>query len=564
MPDDPAKVGRVLGTEDSTPLEFWVGIEDDAYLQLDDVVTVHTQVPGAGELKVSGVVDMVRAHHEGSRFDSDVFLAEDGLLPLETARAAHVLSTRFEPELYVPPQPGDRVARAGGADRDEALYFDTMEEKLVAGVARDSLPIYIDLSFLDGRRGAHVNISGISGVATKTTYASFLLYGLFHSQVLGNETANTKALIFNVKGEDLLFLDKTNARLSESDRADYEALGLSAGPFESVGLWAPVKRGAAVAMPDTGSRQQGVTAYFWTVRELVRERLLRFMFAEEGDERSQIADLVARVEQQLDRLAQDIPEFPASIRLENAQGTTVPVHSFDELCELIAGHLEDDSSNWRGYIAAGTVNAFLRRLDGARFHCGHLIRGKDTADVAQHTIDWRAKQVSVIDIHNLHDRAKRFVVGVVVKKLFESKEKAGSSRPLVFLVLDELNKYAPREGWSPLKEVLLDIAERGRSLGLILIGAQQTASEVERRVVSNSSIRVLGRLDSAEAERSEYGFLSPTARQRAAILKPGSMLLSQPQIPVPLQIRFPFPAWATRSSEVAEDPGDDPFKPFER
>ena len=99
------------------------------------------------------------------------------------------------------------------------------------------------------------------------------------------------------------------------------------------------------------------------------------------------------------------------------------MHSFDELCELIAGHLEDDTSNWRGYIAAGTVSAFLRRLDGARFHCGHLIRGRDAADVAQHTIDWRANQVSVIDIHNLHDRAKRFVVGVVVKKLFEARRR---------------------------------------------------------------------------------------------------------------------------------------------
>ena len=172
--------------------------------------------------------------------------------------------------------------------------------------------------------------------------------------------------------------------------------------------------------------------------------------------------------------------------------------------------------------------------------------------------------MSVIDIHNLHDRAKRFVVGVVVKKLFEAKETAGNARPLVFLVLDELNKYAPREGWSPIKEVLLDIAERGRSLGLILIGAQQTASEVERRVVGNSAIRVVGRLDSAEAERAEYRFLSPTARQRAAILKPGSMMLSQPQIPVPLQVRFPFPAWATRVSEVAAEMAEDPFATFDR
>jgi len=557
-------VGRVLGTEDATPLEFWVGIEDDAYLQLDDVVMVRTQVPGADVLRISGVVDMVRARHEGSRFDSDVFLAEEGLLPLATARAAHVVSTRFEPELYVPPQPGDGVVRVTGAERDEALYFDAMEDRLAAGVARDGLPIYLDLSFLDGRRGAHVNISGISGVATKTTYASFLLYGLFHGQVLGNEAANTKALIFNVKGEDLLFLDKPNRSLREQDRADYAALGLPASPFASVGLWAPVKKGAEVAVPDTGSRQAGVTSYFWTVRDIVRDRLLRFLFTEEGNERSQIADLVARVEQQLDRLAEDIPDFPASIRLPDVLGTPTNVHSFDELCELIAGHLEDDASTWRGYIAAGTVSAFLRRLDSARFHCGHLIRGRDAADVERHRIDWTADQVSVIDIHNLHDRAKRFVVGVVVKKLFEAKERAGSPRPLVFLVLDELNKYAPREGWSPIKEVLLDIAERGRSLGLILIGAQQTASEVERRVVSNSAIRVVGRLDTAESERSEYGFLTAAARQRAAILKPGSMMLSQPQIPVPLQVRFPFPAWATRSSEVATEPGDDPFAKFGR
>lgn len=563
MDSDMPRVGRVLGTEDSTPLEFWVGIEDGTYLQLDDVVMVQTDVPGAGSLRVSGIVDMVRARHEGSRFDTDVFLADEGLLPVETARAAHVVSTRFEPELYVPPRPGDAVVRTTGEARNEALYFDTMEEKLVAGVARDQLPVYIDLSFLDGRRGAHVNISGVSGVATKTSYASFLLYALFHSEVLGNEVANTKALIFNVKGEDLLFLDKPNARLSGEDRADYAALGLPAGPFESVGLWAPVKRGSVVAVPDTGSRQTGVTSYFWTVRDVVRDRLLRFLFAEEGDERSQIADLVSRVEQQLERSAEDIREFPASVRLPDALGTPTAVHSFDDLCELIAGHLEDDTSNWRGYMAAGTVNAFLRRLDSARFHCGHLIRGKDAADVDKHRIDWQSNQVSVIDIHNLHDRAKRFVVGVVVKKLFEAKETAGTARPLVFLVLDELNKYAPREGWSPIKEVLLDIAERGRSLGLILVGAQQTASEVERRVVANSAIRVVGRLDTAEAERSEYRFLTAVARQRAAILKPGSMMLAQPQIPVPLQIHFPFPAWATRSSEVAEAPGADPFARFD-
>ncbi|NLC55391.1 MAG: ATP-binding protein [Armatimonadetes bacterium] len=229
------RVGVILGTERSTPMEWWVAIEPNAYLQLDDVVVVRTQVPGVGEVKLSGVVDIVRASHEGSRFEGDVFLAERGVLPVQLARSAHVITTRVEPECWVPPNPGDMVCRVRSTERERALYFDGMEERLVAGVSRDGLPVYIDLSFLDGRRGAHVNISGVSGVATKTTYASFLLYGLFHSGILGREAPNTKAIIFNVKGEDLLFLDRPNARLDEEQRKRYGAIGLQPGPFQSQG-----------------------------------------------------------------------------------------------------------------------------------------------------------------------------------------------------------------------------------------------------------------------------------------------------------------------------------------
>ena len=79
----------------------------------------------------------------------------------------------------------------------------------------------------------------------------------------------------------------------------------------------------------------------------------------------------------------------------------------------------------------------------------------------------------------------------MIKRLFEHKERMGRREPLQFLVLDELNKYAPREGWSPIKEVLLDIAERGRSLGIVLIGAQQTASR--GRAPGHRQLRVPGR-----------------------------------------------------------------------
>jgi DNA helicase HerA-like ATPase len=554
-------VGRVLGTLDAMPLEFWVAVEEGQYLQLDDVVEVATPLPDGTEIRLFGVVDLVRARHEGARFDSDVFLVERGVLPATVAHAAHVKVTRVEPEIFVPPRPGQEVRRAAGRRREQALFFDGMERKVPIGLSRDGEPVFANLDFLDGSRGAHVNISGISGVATKTSYATFLLHSLFTSGALGGDAANTHALVFNVKGEDLLFLDQPNVRMREEDRAAYARLGLPAGPFESVQFLAPVRKGSAERLPATGSRAEGVQSFFWTIREVVSERLLHFLFAEADDAASQLGFVVDRIEAKLAQAA--AAKGAAKDPWIEVEGRRL--ETFDALVEVLTEHPEEDESlaeRWARPAAAGTVAAFERRLHAAARHVGHLIRGKDVGQRDAHLLDWRRKQMSVVDIHSLHDRAKRFVVGAVLKRLFEEKESLGTARPLVFVVLDELNKYAPREGSGPIKEVLLDVSERGRSLGIVLVGAQQTASEVEGRIVANAALRVVGRLDAAEAERPEYGFLTAAGRGRAGILKPGTMIVLQPEIPAPLLVRFPFPAWATRKSEVAGSSSADPFAGF--
>jgi uncharacterized protein len=537
-------VGRVIGTEPATPLEFWVGVGEGSYLQLDDVVVVERVLPDGQRLTISGVVAQVRARHEGARMDSDVFLVADGVLPAEVSEAAQVLATRFEPEVYVPPLPGEVVRKAVGAERDDALLFSQMPARLPAGLSRDDEPFYLDLEFVDGTRGAHVNISGISGVATKTSYATFLLYSLFHSGVLGVEAANTKALIFNVKGEDLLFLDHANTALGDDQPARYARLGLPAAPFGSVAFFAPPVRDDPNASPDVAARQRDVTSFFWTIEQFCRDELLPFLFADAEDDRQQYTMVVHNVTARL-RHAEPVGDGAV-----NVDGQVL--RTFDDLVGLIELKVDlDGADQWGGRaIGAGTINAFLRRLHGARAHVRHLVRA-DVARPEGHRVDFDRAQVTVVDLHNLNDRAKRFVVGVVLRRAFERKERTGQARPLQFVVLDELNKYAPREGSSPIKEILLDVAERGRSLGMILIGAQQTASEVERRIVANSAVRVVGRLDSAEAARGEYGFLPPVQRQRATIVKPGTMLVAQPELPIPLVVQFPFPAWATRAGEAA-------------
>jgi DNA helicase HerA-like ATPase len=543
------------------PLEFWVAVEEGHYLQLDDVVEVATPLPDGSEVRLFGIVDVVRARHEGARFDSDVFLVERGVLPATVAEAAHVKVTRVEPEVFVPPRPGVEVRRASGRRREQALFFDGMERRLPIGLSRDGEPVFANLDFLDGSRGAHVNISGISGVATKTSYATFLLHSLFTSGALGADAASTHALVFNVKGEDLLFLDQPNARLRDEDRGAYSKLGLPAESFASAQFLAPVRKGSAERLPATGSRSGGVTAFFWTIREVVSDRLLRFLFAEADDAASQMSFVVERVEARLAAAA--LARGSARDPWIDVEGRRI--ETFDSLVEALTDHPDGDESlaeRWARPAAAGTVAAFERRLHASARHVGHLIRGRDVGQRDAHRLDWTRRQTSVVDIHSLHDRAKRFVVGAVLKRLFEEKESLGTARPLVFVVLDELNKYAPREGSGPIKEVLLDVSERGRSLGIVLVGAEQTASEVEGRVVANAALRVVGRLDAAEAERPEYGFLTAAGRGRAGILKPGTMIVLQPEIPAPLLVRFPFPAWATRKSEVAAHVGADPFAGF--
>src|ERR1044071_9005936 len=153
--DETSPVGRVLGTADATPLQFWAAVTPGSYLQLDDAVVTRRDLPDREPVTIAGVVTQVRARHEGAQFDSVVFAIAEGTLPALVQEAAEITTTRVDPQLYVPPS----------------------------------------------TRGAHVSISGISGVATKTSFATFLLYSVFRSGALGADGTNARALIFNVKGE---------------------------------------------------------------------------------------------------------------------------------------------------------------------------------------------------------------------------------------------------------------------------------------------------------------------------------------------------------------------------
>lgn len=573
------QVGRVLGSEHTTTQEFRVVLDDDDFLQLDDLVVVRTQVPKAGEVRTYGVVTEAEAVYEGASYESDTHrIAELGIMPAAKVRSARVTVTRVDPEVWVSPDPGEAVERAAGEERAKALYVDEMGRPLGVGIGRDGDPVHVDLDFFDGRKGGHMSISGISGVATKTSFALFFLRMLTareHTGLIGEGAANLRVLVFNVKGEDLLWLDTPNRFFDEDAAAEWSTLGVEASPFPSVRFWAPPRRRSGdVVLPDTGGRLEGVEVFTWTPRELIDEGLLQFCFTDANDARNQLPFVRERVQAQLKRFAVDVVGRPGAVVLRDprdapdggwrneqvraASGERV-IDDLQTLVDAIEEFLEPEDGDepdiaWSGRVQAGTVSAFMRRLHAGAARMGPLVRAGDSR-----RIDRSKATVSVVAIQSLHEQAQRFVVGALLNETFREKEESGQRLPLSVIVLDELNTFAPREGHSPLKEMLVDIAQRGRSLGVLLVGAQQTASRVAPEVLENAAIRVSGRLDAAEAERAEYGWMLPSTRARARLLKPGTMVLSQPAIPVPLVVTFPFPPWATRKEEVATDAQGDPF-----
>ena len=282
-------------------------LDEEDYLQLDDLVVVATQVPKAGEVRTYGVVTEAEAVYEGAAFESDTHrVAELGIMPAAKVRSARVSVTRVDPEVWVSrirarsssAPPATNGARPCTSTRWAGPY--------PSGSAATANPCHVDLDFFDGRKGGHMSVSGISGVATKTSFALFFLRMLTareHAGIVGEGAANLRVLVFNVKGEDLLWLDTPNRDFDEQAREGWATLGVEPSPFPSVKFWAPPRRRSGdVVLPDTGGRHEGVEAFTWTPREFIDEDLLPYLLTDATDQRNQIPFVRERVQAQFEAL----------------------------------------------------------------------------------------------------------------------------------------------------------------------------------------------------------------------------------------------------------------------
>jgi len=158
--------------------------------------------------------------------------------------------------------------------------------------------------------------------------------------------------------------------------------------------------------------------------------------------------------------------------------------------------------------------------------------------------------VYVIDVARMDEETQGFVFGDVMRAVYDLKlgqiERKESDIPSKIIVfIDELNKYASKDvpKSSPILRQILDITERGRSLGIILFGAEQFRSDIHDRVKGNCSSYAYGRTNAIEVSKGDYQYVPPVYKSMLTRLKQGEYIIQNPVFRSLLNIKFPKPIY---------------------
>lgn len=424
-------------------------------------------------------------------------------------------------------------------------------------VVFQSAPIWLDEEYLLGPEAGHANWTGQSGLATKTSHAMFLTSAVM--QRLQKEGRRVAALMFNVKGPDLLWLDKPAMPtegdedayraadckgLSQRDLDAYRALGLEPKPFENVTIFAPFK---PLQVPPGSGADSAV--------HLASERYagsLNTLRTKPGE-----TECVYPILWSLDRLLaqphriferNDLDDklfgFVSELRERNI-GT---IAAFNKLMAEIDAHFQetDESgrvpSDWRGHHQF-TIKKAKNRILGLGHKFGGLLTdgAVDYGRLPRVDAPFQDQEVRVVDIAHCNTQVQDVLVNSTINEIWRlaEREQLGVDKLIVFV--DELNKYAPSGGEGGLRDTLVDIAARGRHLNVVLFGAQQFRSKVEGEILGNCGTSFYGRIGDEEIINASYRSLSETTKAELLGLRKGKLLVRHAHFRAPLFGDFPLP-----------------------
>ena len=541
----PSPIGRVVATElkPSTPHQFFFWTARESPVGIGAIVRVEADARTVWGVVTDGFAysDLMTPLHDVIGADGDPARAGAAVSERPEIRLWQAAVLRQQPDEPLQPVPIGAVQLATDADVVAALRMDAYTQGDaptgvpigVYSAAGLEAPVFLDADFLLGPEAAHLNITGVSGLATKTSAVEFLLTSIF--QKFPTHKGSVAAVCFNVKGPDLCFLDQP-AELADADRRLYERLGLHAAPFGDVTLYAPFKAdGVNLNTLRTNDALSARTEpLVWGLREVLdyAEVLLNK------------DDIDAKADAFIDFLADRV----VGKEFEDRQLRERPflVNTFADLEEFfraIFDYVEalGRADTWRTHHVA-TIRKVRNRLGNISTRAKGLV----TDDGSASDLPWgrfRDRSVLVVDVAGVDPLGQDLVFARVVSKLREHLERRDLGVDHVVVFVDELNKYAPGDGPDTyVRKMLLDLSERGRYLGLVLFSAQQFRSQVQRRVVGNAGTTVYGRMDGDELAMPAYSTLSPAVKSKLAALPKGELMLRHPHFTQPIFVRFPRPA----------------------
>jgi DNA helicase HerA-like ATPase len=544
-------LGRVVATErkPNTPHEFhfWTSLESPVgigtIVRVDGTHPVDGQIPHIYGIVVEGLsyTDLVSPMHDVLGHDGSPANAGYAATERTEIRLYSAAVLRQIPEEPLQPVPMGEVFLAGEDDVATALRMDAyLREGSHTGIpvgvyragATDSV-IWLDADFLLGPEAAHLNISGMSGLATKTSAIEWLLSSVFTH--FPESKGSIAAVCFNVKGPDLLYLDQPADRLEDSDRALYEKMGVKPAPFANVEYFAPytAKGFTLNTLRSNEALTHNVKPLTWGLREVLQ-------YAEVLLNKD---DIDAKADALIDFISERVVN--RTMDREGPLSRDHKVESFSDLeawfRDLLTGMERANQESWRTHHIA-TIRKVRNRLTNISTRCAGLVT--DSGDVSDLPFgEFEDRAVYVVDVASLEEDAQDLIFARIVTRLREHLERRDLGVKHLIVFVDELNKYAPNDGQDTyVRKMLLDIAERGRYLGLVLFSAQQFRSQVHRRVVGNSGTAVYGRMDADELATPGYSVLSPATRTKLATLEKGQLMVRHPHFTQPIFVRFPRPA----------------------
>lgn len=544
-------LGRVVATErkPNTPHEFHFWTSLDCPVGIGTIVRVDGSHPVDGQIPhIYGIVVEGFSYtdlqspmhdvlgHDGSPANAGFSVTERSEIRLYTAAVLRQI-----PEEPLQPVPMGEVFLAAEEDVAAALRMDAyLKEGAHTGIpigvyragATDSV-IWLDADFLLGPEAAHLNISGMSGLATKTSAVEWLLASVFKH--FPESKGSIAAVCFNVKGPDLLYLDQPATRLEDSDRALYNKMQVAAEPFGNVQYFAPytAKGFTLNTLRSNESLSGNIKPLTWGLREVLQ-------YAEVLLNKD---DLDAKADALIDFISERVVN--QTMQKDHILSRDHTVESFADLegwfSDLLRGLERANNDSWRTHHIA-TIRKVRNRLSNISTRCAGLVTDSGhVSDLPFGSFEDRA--VYVVDVASLEEDAQDLIFARIVSKLREHLERRDLGVKHLIVFVDELNKYAPNDGQDTyVRKMLLDIAERGRYLGLVLFSAQQFRSQVHRRVVGNSGTALYGRMDGDELATPGYAVLSPATRTKLATLEKGQLMVRHPHFTQPIFVRFPRPA----------------------